>query len=231
MSKENEGLRLTEVNDALRLEITGNAEDGPEEYDRYVLKAKEVLKAHPGKRLQTFVNVKHTAELEFFLERGFYVYADMLILEKELSGEDKPVKSGKNPVIEILNVQRDGLKEYLAANKKGFDGVQDPEEQIVYQIGQPGGRIYVSRLGGRIVSSVTVWEINEETIATENIFTVPRCREMGLCEELLTHVLSEMTGKGYKKARLSVYGDDRPALALYLKKGYHVTDTNHELRY
>ena len=223
--------KLTQVNDVYRLELSGNETATYDEYVAVVSEAKEKLSGNEEMELQTFVNVSHEAELEFFLSQGFYVKNTMLMMEKDLNetvdqvSSDMPAKLGK------YDVSAEGLAKYLKANKMGFDGIQDPEDQIIYQIGQPDGAIYTAEQNGKILSSVTVWRIQEGLYATENIFTVPKYRGRHLSLSLLSFVLNEIKKLGAKKARLSVYGDDVPAILFYLKMGYHITDSNYELRY
>lgn len=229
--------KLTRANDCLRLEIEADAASSYEDYERAVREA-EAKAVEEGLELQTFVDAGHMAELDFFFREGFYVANSMIIMEKELerddkegSGETADPSISKQEHISILDIEKEGLAQYLAANKAGFDGVQDPEDTIRYELGLPGGRIYILEEGGEIVSSVTVWDIDGDTAATENIFTIPLYREQGLAWELLSHVLTGLYRAGKKKARLSVYGDDGPAMALYQKADFQVTGVKLELRY
>ncbi len=222
--------RLTEINDCLRLEIDGDETSSYEDYVRVVEEAKrELAKYDEETELQTFVNVNHIAELEFFISCGFYVANTMIMMEKGLASE--PVETKKNMSVSLLNVEEEGLERYLRANKAGFDGIQDPESQIRYQLGLQNGRIYIMEESGEIISSITVWDIDERTAATENIFTIPEYREKHKASELLEYVLSELVNRGKSVARLSVYGDDAPAHGLYLKYGYHIAEVNYELRF
>lgn len=221
--------KLTKAADnCLRLEITGNEFSEYEDYVAALDEARDILAQYEDTELQTFVNVKHESELEFFISQGFYIANTMLMMEKELEEEETPLTDGK---IKIIDVDRDGLSKYMEANELGFDGIRDPEEQIKYQLGLPNGRIYVLEVDEEIASSVTVWDIDETISATENIFTVPEYRGKHYAYTLLTNVLNELFSAGKKKVRLSVYGDDTPAHQMYLKMGYHITDVNYELRY
>lgn len=224
--------KLTEVNDVLRLEIIGNEDSAPEDFDNALNQAKTVLDEYEDKELQTFVNVRHEAELEFFISRGFYVANTMLIMEKDLEEDIDYISSDVDVDINLVDINnKEEIHRYLRANKLGFDGVQDPEEQIIYQISQPNGAIYVAEIEGEIVSSVMVWDIDNKTAATENVFTVPQYRDKHIAGCLMTFVLSELKKRNISVARLSVYGDDMPAHRLYMNLGYHITDSNYELRY
>jgi len=194
--------------------------------------AKEELFSYEDKELQTFVNVKHEAELEFFISQGFYIANTMLMMEKDISEDIDQISS--DTVFSVKNIDiynKEEIHRYLAANKQGFDGVQDPEEQIIYQISQPNGAIYVAEIDEEIVSSVTVWDIDEKKCATENIFTIPQYREMHIATALLSIVLEKQRERGIETARLSVYGDDAAAHRLYMNLDYHIVDANYELRF
>ncbi|MCR5277848.1 MAG: GNAT family N-acetyltransferase [Lachnospiraceae bacterium] len=177
--------------------------------------------------LQTFTNVMHRDELEFFLQRGFYINNVMLFMELDITELSEDETDLVN--VEIYDVSK-GFEEYLEANELGF-GEQDPPNQIEEELSFPNAAIYVVREEGRIVSSVTVWDVDDDVLATENIFTIPEYRGRKLAWNLLKHILLTKRVKGYNKARLSVFGDDFEALSMYYKMGFTLTKEKYELRY
>ncbi len=198
-----------------------------------------------GYYLQTFTNVMYRDELEFFLRNGFFINNVMLFMELDavqftetftelvnsafrdgtytLKGFDEPAG------LELYDTQA-GLEEYLEANALGF-GEPDPVNQLREELSYDNAAIYLARHSGRIVSSVTVWDLGEDCIATENIFTIPGYRELGLAKNLLTHVISTKTVNGTKKIRLTVFGDNPEAISMYCGMGFKIVSEKYELRY
>lgn len=229
----NEFYKLIRYDEVLNLELKGtNLEDFEEGLNGAFEEYTELLDKGEDVRLQTFVASNHLAELEYFLLHGFYISNTMLTLKKELAEPVDVIEADVPVEIEIYDAEREGLGEYLKANGQGF-GKSDPEAMIREQLKLPNSRIYVARYRDRIVSSVTVWQSPEdETVyCTENIFTVPRYREKHIAGHLFTTILSELAGKGIKTARLTVYGDDSAAIAMYLGLDFSVEGSKYELMY
>ena len=79
------------------------------------------------------------------------------------------------------------------------------------------------RLDKKIVSSVTVWDHDDETVATENIFTLPKYRNRHFMTRILGTALADAKARGIKKARLTVYSENAGAVRIYQKLGYTIT--------
>ena len=136
--------------------------------------------------------------------------------------------------IELYDVDKCGLDEYLKANKAGFTGgapggaTQDAgmpggatsESTIREELSYKNSAIYVLRIDGKIVSSVTVWDHDDETVCTENIFTVPEYRNRHFATHVLKTALSDAMSRGMVKARLTVYTGNDIAVLMYQKLGY-----------
>lgn len=165
-------------------------------------------------------------KIEGFLKAGMYIYNTMLVMELDLS--KLPIETG-NRDAEITGLNTDDLTEYLTANAKGF-GEEMPYETIAEELSNPGSAIYVIRRRRRIVSSVTIWDIDDNVMALENIFTVPAYRERGLSSKLVSFAIYEACRRGKRRIRLTVYGDDTEAIAMYYKFGFKVTKILQEFR-
>ena len=209
-------------------------------FDRYG----QEKKRNPECFLRTFVDVSHVSALDFFLRNGFYINNTMLFMKRDLSdfltGLSNTDKDRlKGPILTDLDIEEEvkveeyrinsGLSEYLSANAEGF-GEQDPENMIRDELAKPNSKIFVARLNGKIVSSVTVWQLDNGTFATENIFTVPKFRNRHIARELLKKTLLYLSEIG-KTARLSVFGDDFEAIGLYYSLGFELKEEKYELRY
>lgn len=170
---------------------------------------------------KTFIDSNDIDKINEFCSGGFYIADTMLVMEADLplSLELKEKYCDRS---DISFYDTEDLNEYLKANGKGF-GTQDPKEQVLAQLSNPDSAIYVLRSKKKIASSITVWSIDEETVATENIFTIPSCREKGYAARLLCTALADASEKGKTKSRLTVYADDTPAINMYYKFGYKIT--------
>ncbi len=89
-------------------------------------------------------------------------------------------------------------------------------------MGDERTKILVAKDSETIVSSVTVWHISDERAATENIFTVPKYRRMGIGMATVATALQYLKDCGYKMASLTCVGDNAGAIALYSRIGYKV---------
>lgn len=154
-------------------------------------------------------------ELDEYYREGFYISATMLVMELD------PIGHNLGKCDEIGFYEGFDLSEYLKANGKGF-GYPDSEEKIEEELTNKNAHIYVLRKKGKIVSSVTVWDYDDETVSTENIFTIPKYRGQGYAFKVLSHALSEAYDRGMKKARLTVYSTDVAAVKMYQKFGYRI---------
>ncbi len=209
-------------------------------FDRY----SQEKKNNPRCFLRTFVDTRHVTALDFFLRNGFFISNTMLFMERDLgdfmtglSNTDKDRLKG--PILTDLDIEEEviyeeyrvntGLSEYLSANAEGFGG-QDPENMIRDELNNPKSKIFVARLGGKIVSSVTVWEIEKGVFATENVFTIPKYRNRHIAREVIKKTLLYLSDIG-KTARLSVFGDDFEAIGLYYSLGFELKEEKYELRF
>lgn len=176
---------------------------------------------------KTFIDSRDTDKINDFYRAGFYAADTMLVME--LSLKNRPERHF-DCLSQMEKYDTSDLKEYLKANGKGF-GVPDPVETVREQLSNPNSSIVVLREKGKIASSITCWDIDKETLATENIFTVPKCREKGYAGFLLNSVLSAAEERGMKKARLTVYASDIPAIKMYYSFGFTITKVLEEFRH
>lgn len=184
-----------------------------------------------------------------FLENGLYISNTMLVMELDLSSKDmcQDTKEANFPAsdntlengdsLEVSVYDTWELQEYLSAHSESFD-TEETAETLEEKLSNPGSNIYVLRVNGEIASSVMVWDYDEDTVVTENIFTRPGFRGQHYATFLLTEILrklkTEGTGEGStapKKVRLTVYGDNTIAVSFYFKMGYRITKVLQEFMY
>lgn len=173
---------------------------------------------------KTYIDANDIEKISEFYRNGFYLAGVMLVMELDLGSQ----KLEERDNIELYD--NTNLSEYLAANGKGF-GTPDPIDTIEKELRYENANIYVLREKGKIVSSVTVWDESVDMISTENIFTIPKFRGRGYAMAVLSKALMDAINRGMKKARLTVYSTDLPAIKLYDKMGYKITKVLQEFRH
>lgn len=165
---------------------------------------------------RTFNEGKNLEGLNEYYTNGFYISATMLVMELDSIGQNL----GKYDSVSLYDTS--DLSEYMKANAKGF-GVADPIDRIEEELTYKNAGIYVLKEKGKIVSSVTVWDYDDETVSTENIFTIPKYRGKNYALRVFSHALSESYDRGMRRARLTVYSTDVPAIKMYMKFGFKIT--------
>jgi len=167
--------------------------------------------------LRLWVRDTEDAYRAFAESFGFRERDRMLVMQKA-------AEAGENPEI-AAHVRRMTLKDpgeaarYLHAAAEAFD-LPPSEAEVRYRLTKGRGRVFGYFEGTDPVSFVTVFPAGGGVFATENIFTLPAYRRKGYAEALLTEVFARYREEGAAAFRLTVYGDDLPAIAFYEKLGY-----------
>lgn len=176
---------------------------------------------------KTFIDSKEIDKINEFYGGGFFAADTMLVMELILKDWELKAFDCES---QIWTYDTSSLKEYLKANGKGF-GDPDPIENVRAQLANPYSAIYVLRERGKIVSSVTTWDIDDKTVATENVFTIPKYRNRGYARAVLSTVLNVAWERKMERARLTVYAKDVPAIKMYFSLGYKITKVLEEFRH
>ncbi|MCQ2519573.1 MAG: GNAT family N-acetyltransferase [Lachnospiraceae bacterium] len=193
---------------------------------------------------RAFADSKDLEKITAFLENGLYISNTMLVMELDLENflftkdaaesvekeAECPKSTLRQQDFEIGCYDTWELDEYLSCHKKCFGELSIPE-QIEEQLQNINSSIFALRIEGELISSVMTWDIDENIIATENVFTVRKFQGRGYGTAILSKVLADFAAEGKKKARLTVYGDDNAAVSLYLKMGYKITKVLQEFSY
>ena len=202
--------------------------------DQLISDVEEIKSRYSGKKivLRAWVQEEEKAALEFFLEKGFSIARVMpefcFDLNEEI--EEPSFPEGLKPEILSLNDPM-AFAAFIESCEESFFVANSPEA-LRFQCASSGGKMYALRdTNGRVISGVITWDVDEESAATENIFTVPDRRKEGLAGSLLNHVLLILKHEDKKWAILSVFGEDANAIRFYLKRGYILTDSRYELWY
>lgn len=168
--------------------------------------------------------------MNFLMQMDFEAVGIMHVMEhdlKEISISHTDTIDGI--IFRKLDMESEWEK-YFEANEKGF-GLRDSEAQMRYHLRCSETKVFGAFDGDRLVSSVTVWKIDDEVYATENIFTIPEYRSRNIAKTLIARVLEELRDSKKAKARLTVYSDNFNAVKLYLELGYHLSYNLLEINY
>lgn len=205
--------------------------------------------SYPGKRLllRTWVRGDNAGLLEYEMEHGFTVTRVMPemtawpeLLRDALESRDEELPdSGETLEFTVPNSECEIVirsvkpteafwKEYLSANEECFT-VPDSRNELEYKLLDKNTKVFAAFFGETLISSVSVWRVDENTAATENIFCRPEYRRLGITTVLLEYVFDYLMQAGYECARLSLFPDALPAFSLYEGLGYTVTGTVLEL--
>ena len=121
-------------------------------------------------------------------------------------------------------------KSYFEVNARSF-GQPDSENEMRFRLGNPDCHVWVAILDDALVAAISVWPIGDGVYATENIFCDPKHQRHGITTKLLAYALGKLYDQGAVAARLTVYGDNLPAIRLYRKFGYSVAYELLEMHY
>ena len=163
-----------------------------------------------------------TAYLDFLYENGFVSLMTNNVMEYDLeSGE--PDADPSSRVKELLLDDPAETEAYFRSNEGAF-GVRDSEEELRFRIRNFEGHVYALMEGNEVAASVTVWDMGDGRAATENIFCHEDHRRQGLTTRLIRAVLDRLKKDGFKKAALTCFGSNLPAMKLYRKLGYETSN-------
>ncbi|MBP5355065.1 MAG: GNAT family N-acetyltransferase [Lachnospiraceae bacterium] len=119
---------------------------------------------------------------------------------------------------------------YFEVNARSF-GQPDSENEMRFRLGNPDCRVWVAIRGDSLVAAMSVWPLGDGVYATENIFCDPEYQRRGITTKLLAYALGKLYDEGAVAVRLTVNGDNLPAIRLYRKFGYSVAYQLLEMHY
>ncbi len=188
-------------------------------------RADELKKMHPGRKIRLIRHIESDdhAEIDYLLSKGFAAYNTVLVMKRDLTEEipDVPAVDGIN-VINWKMASEEEKKQYHEADVKANKGVCWSLNLLRWFSFGPEWATFTAFSGDKAIGSTMTWMITDERSATENIFVVPEWRRKGVAKLVITEALKHLKNKGKKIATLGVYGDNKPALALYKSLGYEM---------
>lgn len=196
-----------------------------------LMRANELKKIYSDKKIRLIKHIASTdnEEIDFLLNNGFAAYKNALVMKRDLTDEIPKV-----PNVEGVNVinwkmaTEEEKKQYLEAEAKSNSGVCWSLNQLTWYSFGPEWDTFTAFSGDKVIGSTMTWMITDEHSTTENIFVIPEWRKKGVAKLVITEALKFHKNRGKKIATLCVFGDNKPAIALYKSLGYKMYFTNIE---
>lgn len=188
------------------------------------------LRCDDGRKpvMRVWVKAEETAYTELLFDEGFRVGNVMTVMTRPID-EDDWVSCGDVEIREFFDSAEE-WDQYFSVNARSF-GEPDSENEMRFRLKNPDAHVWVAIADDTLVAAVSTWPVRGGVYATENIFCDPEYRRRGITTKLLTYVLGRLHEAGASEARLTVYGDNLPAIRLYRKLGYSVAYELLEMHY
>lgn len=170
-------------------------------------------------------------EIEFLLRKGFCADNAIMCMKYDLSKEIARHSIPDEIEIKPYEFSGGSISEYInAAEEARLFPLKDSADAW-FRTGAPGFTCFTAIHKGKVIGSVTIFDISEDQGATEFIFTSPSYRQKNIARELIATALTELKTRGKKQASLTVFGTNSPAISLYLSMGYCLTGSIIEFKY
>jgi len=151
--------------------------------------------------------------------------------ESAFSGEREFDKApGDVEVREFFDSDEEEWRQYFAVNSRSF-GEPDSEHEMRFRLKNPEAHVWIAVTDDRLVAAVSARPVGNGLYATDNIFCDPEYRRRGITTRLLRYAFGKLCDAGARSVRLTVYGDNLPAIRLYRKLGYEVSYELLEMHY
>jgi len=138
---------------------------------------------------------------------------------------------------------RDAVNEVVRLHRQVYEGEYDLESSFANDVatqlaelsrsGWPGPRegLWLARLDGQTVGSVTLIEESSELGRLGHLVLVPDARGTGAGRLLVETVLAAARTAGYERLHLFTFSDLRAAGGLYRSVGFAVSSSERRLRW
>jgi putative acetyltransferase len=139
----------------------------------------------------------------------------------------RPAVNGDRTAIESLVYGV--LKEYdLELDIDGTD--RDMADIEANYIARGGVFEVIENADGRIVGSIGLYPLDEETIELRKMYFAPEIRGLGLGQKLLGSMIEKARNLGYLRIYLETASVLQPAVHIYEKAGFRPVDEKHTPR-
>lgn len=201
--------------------------------DRLIDRLKEFKSEYPERKMCicSWLDNDSTYEMQFLLEKGYLMCEVVPVLKYDLTKEIKHYPLPEGIVIKQLPIDEATVNQYIDATYYSNDSYADSKAELWFRSGGPGFCLYAATDQDKIIGAITLWDIDEDRSATENIFTLPEYRRKNIARELIATGFNQLKNSGKKIATLSLLGTNGSAMKLYISAGYELMYHLIELRY
>lgn len=189
--------------------------------DGFIQRIHEIKRTMPDKNvcLRSFCEADELDHAQLLMEKGFHLHAAIPVLKCEIHKETEHYQIPGNVQIKELSFTDDEITKYVNADLMTGENPQSQAE-IRFKSGDPNFKCFIATCDSEVVGAISVWDINDERSATENIFVTEPYRRKNIARELIATAFDELKHRGKKIATLCVRGTNLPAIKLYLSCGY-----------
>lgn len=106
----------------------------------------------------------------------------------------------------------------------GFQNFPGELESLDSVYGPPKGRLFIARVDSRSVGCIALKPILDSSCEMKRLYVEPFFRKEGIGEALVDRLISEAEKEGYSSMYLDTFQSFTPAINLYEKKGFEVTE-------
>lgn len=189
--------------------------------DGLIKKFHEIKKSMPERELclRICCETDEINDMQFFLKKGFNLNSVIPVLKYDLFREIEHYQIPDNVHIHEYAFTNESIKKYVNADLMA-SGKPESESDIWFKTGDASFKCFVATCNSEVIGAISVWNINNERAATENIFVMEPYRRKNIARELIATAFDELKKRDMKIATLSMKGTNLPAMKLYLSSGY-----------
>lgn len=167
--------------------------------------------------------------MQRYLNAGFVFGETIPVLRYDLS-KGLPVCE-RNDTYEICELENDEewVKRYIEATRTANDGIADSLSEYWFRSNDSSFRSYYIADGDTVCAGISIWDIGEESGATQNLFTIPEYRGKKFATSLIQKALKAIQSRGFSAAMVSMEGSNEKAMKLYQSLGYELDGFRVEL--
>lgn len=172
--------------------------------------------------LLVFSEIANISGMQKYLKSGFVFGETVPVLRYDLTKELPACVLDEQYCICEVGKDADTINRYIEATKIANDGVADSLNEYWFRSNDSSFRSYYIADGDTICAGISMWDIGEESGATENIFTIPQYRRKKFATALIAKTLEAIKARGFESATLSMIGSNEKAMKLYQSLGYEL---------
>lgn len=169
--------------------------------------------------ISCYVPEGETEAARTFEAAGYLAAARIAVMERDLS---LPFPNGGQTEWDIrpYPFTPATAEQYLQSEAQASGQAAQSLHDLWFKQADPSFCCYGAYIDGVLAGCISIWDIDDASGATENLFVLPGYRRQGIAQALTAHACAALSARGRGGAMLSVREDNAPAMALYRACGY-----------